>query len=241
MFLVAKLYIDTYLQQGHRSRADSQRNPTSIFIFPKEEAIQKQWLLNIAKNTEEKPEAKMYAFSLHFKEADYKVGKVCRETERQVRSLKKGAVPTVFNKASYPSYMKDVSVKKRTTNRSSSEARRIKYEEQTEAWLASDRFTSLEDLKGKLSVDLLPSFRLSLDMDEICEKNYITLFTYKSAMENNIRIAEDGSFTMYKHGTKIPSSRLRGIIHDHRDRFTMVSQLLNAVAFLNNFQTEDND
>ena len=133
-------------------------NPTSIFIFPKEEAIRK----HIAKNTEEKPEAKMYAFSLHFKEADYKVGKVCRETERQVRSLKKGAVPTVFNKASYPSYMKDVSVKKRTTNRSSSEARRIKYEEQTEAWLASDRFTSLEDLKGKLSVDLLPSFRLSL-------------------------------------------------------------------------------
>ena len=112
-------------------------NPTSIFIFPKEEAIRKQWLLNIAKNTEEKPEAKMYAFSLHFKEADYKVGKVCRETERQVRSLKKGAVPTVFNKASYPSYMKDVSVKKRTTNRSSSEARRegdwTKYEEQTEA------------------------------------------------------------------------------------------------------------
>ena len=61
------------------------------------------------------------------------------------------------------------------------------------------------------------------------------------AMDHIIGIADDGSFVMYKQGTRIPSNRLRDIIRDYEDRFTMVSQVLNAVVFLNNLQTEDND
>ena len=53
--------------------------------------------------------------------------------------MKKGADLTVFSNANYPSYMKGIVVKKRTTTMSSSVARRsgelVKYEQETKAWL----------------------------------------------------------------------------------------------------------
>ena len=89
--------------------------PISIFKFPEDGTLRKQWFQNISSDAIEKPEAKMYVCSLHFKETDYKTGKVWRGSERKLRTLKKDSVPTVFNNSSYPSYKKDISVKKRTT------------------------------------------------------------------------------------------------------------------------------
>ena len=94
--------------------------PISIFMFPKDDTLRNKWLHNISRDDDEmaKIVAKMYVCSLHFKEEDYKTGRVCRGTERLVRSLKKDSVPTIFDNASYPSYKKDTSVKKRTTSMS---------------------------------------------------------------------------------------------------------------------------
>ena len=226
-------------------------NPTSIFLFLKDDIIRKQRLQNISRDAEDKPQAKRYVCSLHLKKTDYYTSKVCRGTERQVRSLKTGALPTVFDNSSYPFYMKDASVRNRTTTMSSSVARREgewnHHGQETEAWPALDKFTNLPDLKEKMADDLLPGFMLSLDMDVMGEMQYLTFFTYEPqqdlmpAMDNILRIRDDGTFVMYKHGARIPKGRLRAIIRDHKDHFTMVGQVTNAVAFLKNIRVEDSE
>ena len=131
--------------------------PISIFMFPKDDTLRNKWLHKISKDDDEKIVAKMYVCSLHFKEEDYKTERVCRGTERPVRSLKKDSVPTIFNNASYPSYKKDTSAKKRTTSMSRSVARKesalAKHEQEIEPWLESDKFTTLIDLNEKLIRD----------------------------------------------------------------------------------------
>ena len=216
-------------------------NPTSIFLFLKDDIIRKQRLQNISRDAEDKPQAKRYVCSLHLKKTDYYTSKVCRGTERQVRSLKTGALPTVFDNSSYPFYMKDASVRNRTTTMSSSVARREgewnHHGQETEAWPALDKFTNLPDLKEKMADDLLPGFMLSLDMDVMGEMQYLTFFTYEPqqdlmpAMDNILRIRDDGTFVMYKHGARIPKGRLRAIIHGLEDHFTMVSRSRIPSAF----------
>ena len=93
----------------------------------------------------------------------------------------------------------------------------------------------------------MPGFRLTLDKDEMDERQYLTIFTYMPhqdlmpAMDNILRITDDGTFVIYKHGARIPKSKLGGVIRDHKDRFTLVSQVTNAVAFLKNLQVEDSE
>ena len=95
--------------------------------------------------------------------------------------------------------------------------------------------------------DLLPGFRLTLDKDEMDEKQYLTIFTCTPqndlvfAMNNIIRISEDGTFIMYKQGNMIPKSKLLLIIHNHIDRFTRVNQMSNALALLKNLQVSNTD
>ena len=238
-----------YLSNGSKeAELAVQGKPTSIFLVPKDYTTRRQWLHNISRDVEDKPEAKVYVCSLHFEDSDFEISQVCRGTERQVRKLKKGAIPTVFNNVSYPSYMKNTGTKRRATTMSSSVARRedewTKHEQETEVWLASDKFTSLDDLKEKLSLDMFPHFRLTLDRDEMADKQYLTIFSYKPqqdlmpAMNSILRITDDGSFDMFKNGTRIPRSRLRNIIRDHQDCFTLVSQVMNALAFLKNLEVE---
>ena len=77
-----------------------------------------------------------------------------------------------------------------------------KYQQETQAWLESDKFINLEDRKEKLITDLLPGFRLSLEMDEIGVNQYLTIFTYKPQQDltrhaEQHQISEDVSFNMY--------------------------------------------
>ena len=109
-----------------------------------------------------------------------------------------------------------------------------------------DKFTNLHDFKEKVVDDLLPVFRLSLYMDVMGEGQYF-IFTHEPqqdlmpVMDNILRIRDDGTFVMYKHGARIPKGRLRAIIRDHKDHFTMVGQVTNAVAFLKNIRVEDSE
>ena len=162
--------------------------------------------------------------------------------------------------------MKDLSVKKRPTKMASSAARRereqCQHEQNYKTWLASDKFTSLEDLNEKLSKDLSSDFKVLLDKNSangvqylkvLLDKNsangvqYLTIFTVASqqnvmpSMENVLKIIEDATFEMYKCGCKIAKSKLRYIIHDHKNRFTLVSQVLNVIGFLKNYQLDSHD
>ncbi|XP_057695201.1 gastrula zinc finger protein XlCGF26.1-like isoform X2 [Corythoichthys intestinalis] len=115
-------------------------------------------------------------------------------------------------------------------------------------FMDSDKFTSLEDLKEKINTEMPRNYRISLDKDAI-EKNrqFLTLFTYEPvlgllpAMANVLRIGETGSFVMVKDGIKIANSKLRHILHGHRVVFTRVSQVTNALAFLNNYSVDETD
>ncbi|XP_057695219.1 zinc finger protein 771-like isoform X2 [Corythoichthys intestinalis] len=123
------------------------------------------------------------------------------------------------------------------------EAARIENE-----FMDSDKFTSLEDLKEKISTEMPRNYRISLDRDAIKKnRQFLTLFTYEPvlgllpAMANVLRIGETGSFVMAKDGMKIANSKLRHILHGHRVVFTRVSQVTNALAFLNNYSVEETD
>lgn len=101
---------------------------------------------------------------------------------------------------------------------------------------------------GNLSFKFYFRFRISLDKDAIEQnRQFFTLFTYEAvlgvlpAMANVLRIGETGSFVMAKGGVKIANSKLRHILHSHRDVFTRVSQVINALAFLNNYSVEETD
>ena len=147
--------------------------------------------------------------------------------------------------------MKNLSVKKRPTKMSSSAARRereqCQHEQNDKTWLASDKFTSLEDLNEKLSKDLPSDFKVLLDKNSANGVQYLTIFTVASqqnvipSMENVLKIIEDDTFEMYKCGCKIAKSKLRYIIHDHKNRFTLVSQVLNVIGFLKNYQLDSHD
>ncbi|XP_057687703.1 zinc finger protein 771-like isoform X2 [Corythoichthys intestinalis] len=112
----------------------------------------------------------------------------------------------------------------------------------------SDNFTSLEDLKEKIKREIPRNYRISLDKDA-SEQNrqFLTLFTCEPvlgtlpAMTNMLRIGEFGSFLMTKGGVRIANSKLRHILHSHRDVFTRVSQVTDALAFLNNYSVEETD
>ena len=86
-----------------------------------------------------------------------------------------------------------------------------------------------------------------LDKNSANGVQYLTIFTVASqqnvmpSMENVLKIIEDGTFEMYKCGCKIANSKLRYIIHDHKNRFTLVSQVLNAIDFLKNYQVDSHD
>ena len=92
-----------------------------------------------------------------------------------------------------------------------------------------------------MASDLLPGFRLTLNEDEMDERQYLRILTYTSqnylipAMDNIIRVSEDGTFIMYNHSNIIHKSKLQSI-HNHTDQFTSMSQVTNALALLKNLQ-----
>ena len=97
---------------------------------------------------EDNPQGKRYVCSLLFKDTDMNTSTVCRGTKRKLKSLKKGAMPSVFNTVPYRTYMKETCRKKRTTTMTISGTRRedawILNEQNTEPWLAKCKFESLE-------------------------------------------------------------------------------------------------
>ena len=104
-----------------------------------------------------------------------------------------------------------------------------------------DTFKSLKDLKKKVASDLLPGFRLTLDKDEMDERQYITIqYDLIPAMDNIVRISKDCTFIMYKHSNIIPKSKLQSI-HIHIDRFTRVSHVTNALALLKYLQVSNSN
>ena len=66
-----------------------------------------QWLKNIPCTEEDNPQGKRYVFSLHFKDTDRNASTVCRDTNRKLKSLKKGAIPIVFITVPCSTYMKE--------------------------------------------------------------------------------------------------------------------------------------
>ena len=149
--------------------------------------------------------------------------------------------------------MQDTQPERRKTKMWSTAARmeeKFQKDEQAQKdWLAEDNLKDFKDLENKISEDLihLKGFKLSRDREDMSEKEYLTIYSYTLQlgnvpyMDKVLIIAEDGSFTMYKDGHQIPKSALRFIIHNHSSHFRSVSQVINAVAFLKNFQFKDND
>ena len=119
----------------------------SSFLIPKDETTQKQWLKNIPCTAEDNPQGKRCWCSLHLKNTQINTSTVCRGTKRKLKSLKKGAIPSVFTTVPYSTNMKVTCRKKRTTTISSSGTRRadawILNEQNTEACLAMGKFESL--------------------------------------------------------------------------------------------------
>ncbi|XP_057695156.1 zinc finger protein 260-like [Corythoichthys intestinalis] len=225
--------------------------PITLHRFPRDDQLRARWLKNIRRDKKDDPSAERHCCSLHFKDSDFKVTTTVRGG-RQRKRLVEDAVPAYFShSAAYSPCMQEAPpAPKMSTSMASSPARRsVQEAERIEnEFIDSDKFISLEDLKEKINTEIPRNYRISLDKDAI-EKNrqFLTLFTYEPvlgllpAMANALRIGETGSFVMAKDGVQIANSKLRHILHGHRDVFTRVSQVTKALAFLDNFSVEDTD
>lgn len=155
-------------KSGYLSNSEKEKElvemgtPITMHQFPKDAQLRQQWLYRCSRDTkhstaEEEREGnikKRFLCSLHFKDTDFNPQeKTLQGRERQVRRLKKDAVPSQF--PNYPTLKKEQPVRPQRKTSTATACQRLDRENSETArrnlsFLEEDKFRDLPDLLRKL-------------------------------------------------------------------------------------------
>ncbi len=217
--------------------------------FPEDASVKAAWVKAISRDDWE-PAPHSRLCSLHFVASDYvKETRDTNQTRQKEKSgglkrkiLKKDAVPSQF--PNIPKYFSHAMPQQRSTAALSTSrlAREMEsLQVATKAFLSADKIQSLGWLKDQLQKETLPS---STNVKMESSGNCLNIFGLSHAENDglmvsyNIQISSTLHYCLFLDGNSLPQAEISHILNN--DTFTTVSQVINAVAFMNNKASQEN-